>query len=516
MADTHTNEKNTLFPQATHSETEVNTITIEADQLSAKWLGCYGCDAAHTPNIDRLATSGTRFANCFSNHPVCMPARASTITGRSAQFHGLYYNGWELGEDIPTFPRELQHHGVQTLGVGKYHLECHGRSAHNDVLKYGFDRAEVTEDIRAGDWLDWVEREHPEDASAALATCWPMQSVRSYGPNKRNLQREIQEAKRIAPRPTSAQNSFPTPLPEHVCQTRWTVDRSIAMLRGRDPSRPFFLKTSFVDPHDPYDPPKRFLDLIDRDAIQPPVEVEDPTLLHLVEKLQTNKFVQRHANLDAEAWIDVRWHYLASLAFLDEQVGRLLGFLEDEGLAENTLVMLFSDHGDMLGDQGLPAKGSWHFDACMHVPMIVSGPAVDAGRVESTVVTNLDVFPTLMEAAGIQSKTPVEGESLLTLCRGGALDRPDAALVESHGGYGSTGGVFSARTVVTPNARMTLFRDGSGMLFDTEVDPLETQNLYDTPQADALQRQLERLMLELWARQSDRLPTHRQHPCASH
>ena len=74
----------------------MNVITIEADQLSAKWLGCYGCAAAHTPNLDALARRGVRFANAFSNHPVCMPARASTITGRSAQFHGVFYNGWEL------------------------------------------------------------------------------------------------------------------------------------------------------------------------------------------------------------------------------------------------------------------------------------------------------------------------------------------------------------------------------------------------------------------------------------
>ena len=152
----------------------MNIVFIECDQLSAKWLGCYGSPAAHTPNIDALGAQGMRFDNCFANLPVCMPSRSSTLTGRSAQHHGVFYNGWELGTHLPTFTQVLQQSRVQTFGVGKFHLQCHGRDAYNDVLQYGFDRAEVTEDHRAGDWLDWVEREHPDCYERALATVWPM------------------------------------------------------------------------------------------------------------------------------------------------------------------------------------------------------------------------------------------------------------------------------------------------------------------------------------------------------
>jgi arylsulfatase A-like enzyme len=495
----------------------MNVITIEADQLSAKWVGCYGCAAAHTPNIDALARRGVRFANAFTNHPVCMPARASTITGRSAQHHGVFYNGWELGTDIATFPQLLQKAGVQTFGVGKYHLECHSRGAYNDVRKYGFDRAETTEDIRAGDWLDWVEREHPDCAEAALATVWPMEHLSSYGPSGRNLRQEALAARAKLGVGGGATHPYLSPVPEKACQTRWVGDRAIVMLAERDSSRPFFLKMSFVDPHDPYDPPARFVDRIDESQIPAPIRTEDPGVQGLIERLRTNRFVGNHSHLTNAQWTALRKHYLASLAFLDEQVGRLVDYLERARLAEDTAILLFSDHGDMMGDHGLPTKGSWHFDACCRVPMILALPGgEEQGRVVEQTVTNLDVFPTVLELAGVHCSVPIEGDSLLPLAHGETLDRPDAALIETYGSYGDEYGPFRARSVVTPDARLTRFEDGHGLLFDLADDPDETVDLYDHPQAHALQCSLERTMLDLITRQYHNLPLRHKHPIGGH
>ena len=494
----------------------MNVITIEADQLSAKWVGCYGCEAAHTPNLDALARRGVRFANAFSNHPVCMPARASTITGRSAQHHGVFYNGWELGTDVPTFPGLLQHAGVQTFGVGKYHLECHSRGAYNDVRKYGFDRAETTEDIRAGDWLDWVEREHPDCAEAALATVWPMPHLVSYGPDGRNLRQEAIAARAKLAVGGGASRPYVSPIPERACQTRWVGDRAIAMVRERDLARPFFLKMSFVDPHDPYDPPARFVELIDRERIPAPIRTEDAGVLGVVHRLRANRFVGNHADLADAQWIDLRQHYLASLAFLDEQVGRLLAYLDEAGLADDTAILFFSDHGDMMGDHGLPTKGAWHFDACCRVPMILTVPGQLGGRVVGQIVTNLDVFPTVLALAGVPCAVPIEGESLLPLSVGETLDRPDAALVESYGSYGDEYGPFRARSVMTPEARLTRFEDGHGLLFDLAEDPDETVSLYDRPDQQGLKCRLQGTMLDLITRQSVHLPRRHKHPIGGH
>jgi len=494
----------------------MNVLFIETDQLSAKWLGCYGNCAAHTPHLDRLAVRGVRFENCFSNLPVCMPARASTITGRSAQHHGVPYNSWELGLDLPTLPQVLQQNGVQTFGVGKFHLECHGRDAYNDVTKYGFDRAATTEDIRVGDWLDWVEQEHPDCYEQALATCWPMPHTAEYGPTQRDLRAEILAAKQKHPPREATHITYPSLVPEEVCQTKWTVDRGIGFLADRDRDRPFFLKVSFVDPHAPYDPPERFLDFIDPDQVPAPI-VPDESTAQVLAKFDDLKFVQRFKPLTTDDWRTMRRYYFASTTFVDEQVGRLLAYLDDQGLADDTLVVFTADHGDMMGDHGLPTKGAWHLDACMRVPLIVAGPAVQQGAAVEQVVANLDLFPTVTDYCEADHNVPLEGLSLRPLLEdSGLLDRPNAALVETYGSYADTSPSIRSRSVATPEARLTLFGDGTGLLFDARQDPDETTNLLGRPEARELESRMKDTMLDLVACQYVPLPSRNRHPTALH
>lgn len=496
----------------------MNIILIEADQLSAKWLGCYGNVAAHTPNLDALAAEGVCFDNCYANLPVCMPSRASTITGRSAQHTGVFFNGWELSLDLPTFPQVLRSAGVQTFGVGKFHLECHARSAYNNVIKYGFDRAETTEDIRAGDWLDWVEREHPDCYEQALATLWDEPHLASYGPTGRDLNPALRAARQRHPPRLAAPHAYPSVVPERACQTRWVMDRALAFIEERDQDRPFFLKTSFVDPHDPYDPPARFLDLIAPERIAPPIHSDDPGLQPALAHFQIVPYARTCSEITPDEWMIIRHHYLASVAFVDEQVGRLRAALANLGLADDTILIFTADHGDMLGDHGLPTKGPWHFDACIRIPLIVAGPGVRRGVVERQIVTNLDLFPTITDLAGAVHSVPVEGLSLAPLLRGhAALERPNAAIVETYGSYQRVGPDVEARTVVTPSARLTLFGDDSGgMLFDLTADPDERVNLFGRPEAAPLERELRDQMLTMMARQYHPLPQRNRHPLGRH
>ena len=494
----------------------MNVILILTDQLSAKWMGCYGNAAASTPNLDALASQGTRFERCFVNHPVCMPSRASIMTGRSAQHHGVYQNGYELGLDLPTYPQALQQAGVQTFGVGKFHLECHGRSAYNDVLKYGFDEAETTEDIRAGDWLDWVGEAHPEHYDKALATVWPMPHLAQYGPQQRNLLEEVKRAKQAHPPELRALLTYCSIVPEEACQTRWVADRAIRFIDERDRSKPFFLKASFVDPHDPYDPPERFLDRIDPKQIAAQVRSDDAALRRVLKRFEELPFVRRFQELSQDDWRTRRHYYLASLAFIDEQVGRLMAHLSDAGLDEDTVVIFSSDHGDMLGDHCIPAKGGWHFDACIRVPLIIAGPGVGSS-VNGRVVTNLDLYPTILALAGVQDDTPVEGMSLEPLLQSDVdLDRPDAGLIESYQSYTGYTLPFRARTVRTAEAALTLFGDGDGMLFDLRADPDERINLFGRPECAALEARMKDLLLELEWQRYDPLPRRGKHPNALH
>lgn len=495
----------------------MNVVMIEADQLSAKWLGCYGNPAAHTPNLDRLAARGCRFERCFVNQPVCMASRASTMTGRGPQHHGVYYNGWELGTELPTYALVLRAGGVQTLGIGKFHLECHGRSPCNDVGKYGFERAEVTEDIRAGDWLDWVEHAHPAHYERALATVWEMPHLARYGPSGRDLNAAIRAARQRHPPQTRALLTWPSIVPEEACQTRWIADRAIAFLAERDRSRPFFLKASFVDPHDPYDPPERFLEQIDPARIQAPVGSADEGLQAVLARFAQVPFLKRFEGVGADEWRTIRRHYFASIAFVDEQVGRLLAQLEAEGLAGETVVVFTADHGDCMGDHGFPVKGAWHFDACIRVPLIAAGPGVAPGRVEGQVVTNLDLFPTIAALAGVAHAVPLEGTSLAPLLAGGSrLARPDAALIESYSSYADMDHRLRAWTVATPAARYTRFGDGAGMLFDLAEDPQERVNLCGRPGASSLEAHMKEQLLDAQARRYLPLSHRGKHPTALH
>lgn len=491
----------------------MNTIFIQVDQLSAKWLGCYGCGAAYTPNLDRLASESILFRNCVVNNPVCMPSRATTITGRSSCHNGVFYNGWELGLDLPTYPRLLQQNGIQTFGVGKFHLECHGRSAYNDVRKYGFDRAEVTEDIRAGDWLDWVEETCPEHYERALATVWPMPHLARYGASGRDLLSEVRKAQQHYPRTCVVPLTYPSIVPEEACQTHWVAERAIAFLRERDPSRPFFLKASFVDPHDPYDPPARFLDLIDEEAIPFPLQSENAEHESALARFRDIPFVKRFAEMTPDQWRTKRKYYLASLAFIDEQIGRLLNWLQENGLAEETAIVFSADHGDMLGDFAIPTKGAWHFDACCRVPLLVRVPG-SSPQISERMVSNLDLFPTFMDLFGITHEVPLEGISLLD--DQAAAKRPNAAYVETFGSYGCLERACRARSVFTPTYRLTRFGDGSGMLFDLMTDPSEQYNRYHEAEYGQIRAEMERLMLDLIDRQDLPLPNRNRHPSAQH
>jgi arylsulfatase A-like enzyme len=495
----------------------MNVILILADQLSAKWLKCYGNPAAHTPNLDAIAARGALFNNCYSPNPVCMPARASIITGRSAQHHSVFYNGYELGTDIPTYPGVLQQNNIQTFGIGKFHLECHGRGTYNDVNKYGFDRVETTEDIRSGHWLDWVKTHYPEYYEPALSTVWYEPHLENYGSDKIDLRPALMTAKEKYPVKDHAPMTRTSIIPEVACQTTWITNRAIDFIDERNPQRPFFMNVSYVDPHDPYDPPQRFLDLIDRDAIPRPIRSADGSLQDMFAGFAANiPFIERFSTCDEEQWITMRHHYLASLAFVDEQIGRLQQHLEATGLADDTLIIFSADHGDMLGDHNYPTKGAWHFDACARVPLLVSGSGVQPGK-HSKMVSLLDLFPTIIDYAGANSAVPVEGNSLRPLLENsGSLPRPDAVIVESYGSYGNIDPALTAKSLITQESHYYRLGDGQEMLFDRTNDPAESTNLASNASEKPHKEKLRKLMLEMLSRQNMPLPLRNRHPFAAH
>ncbi|MDH7571250.1 MAG: sulfatase-like hydrolase/transferase, partial [Armatimonadota bacterium] len=295
-------------------------------------------------------------------------------------------------------------------------------------------------------------------------------------------------------------------VPERASQTRWVGDRACAYLHSAQ--LPFFLYVSFVAPHDPYDPPARFLDLVDPARLPRPLPAEwenDPLAPSLFRRVPVAK---RFATTGEREWTEIRRHYLASVAFIDEQVGRVLDALEARGIAHDTAVFFTSDHGDMLGDHGLPFKGAWHYDACIRVPLIIAAPG-SRPRECAALVENLDLFPTILELAGVKHEVPVEGRSLVPWLGGNepAHWREDA-YSESYATYSDHQPDGWARTVRTAEWRYTLYPSGGGeQLFHLRDDPGEQVNRAGDPGCASVRREMRDRLMERIVTQDWPFPT---------
>jgi arylsulfatase len=352
-----------------------NVLLIMTDQQRFDSLGCYGCKGIFSPNIDRLAEEGALFENCYVNNPICTPSRASIFTGRPLPGHGVN----RLYDIMPAnqilFPSMLQEKGYQTALIGKLHISRAVYERDHRNVNDGFDvydwchEPALFLDGRFNAYGKWLRETHPE----------------FY----RTLKHEGRKLKNI---------------PQEVHFTRWAADRTIEYIKNRDPSRPFFCMMSLFDPHGPYtDYPKEALQWIDEDKLPNVVRQEGEAHTKSIGVLREHEegHMGNYHNYSDEDLHQMRIGYFASIAFLDMQVGRVLDFLDELRIAEETLVFFVSDHGDMLGDHELLAKGAFFYDACTKVPLIIRYPGVVKGglRVDELVQPH-DLAATILAQAG--------------------------------------------------------------------------------------------------------------------
>jgi len=466
-----------------------NVVFIMADQLAAGCVGCYGSGVDSTPTLDRLAAVGVRFTRAYAHSPVCAPNRASILTGRSTEIHGIVTNNLLLGTEAPTYPMVLQRQGYRTGGYGKFHQTSMQLPLPSDFSYLGYDESIPTEDPRLGPWLDWIEREHPSYYGPALATCWTMPYVDHYGPDGRDLrpQMEAARAEFLQPRiEASGWNLMYThPLPAELNQTTYITDCGLDFM-GRHvaehPDTPFMCSLSFVNPHDPYDPPEPY------DTMFSPDEMPDPLPTEW-EGIEAFEHHRHHFHRFDEFAADVgrvrrmRALYHGSIRLIDDQIARVVRFLEENGLADNTVVCFTTDHGDMMGDHGLITKGIMHYDKSARVPLIMWGDGVARGFVSDRLTTSLDMFPTLCGWGGAPVLPPHEGRSLVPIVQGDADPDPwDDVTVQVPG----------ARSIVTAEGwRLSLIeRDRRGQMFYLPDDPDEQRDLFGRVEVQAVQAEL--------------------------
>jgi len=348
-----------------------NFLFITADQFRHDALGCRGVFPIHTPHLDALAAGGTVFDQAYCPNPMCVPARASIMTGLPCHRHGVYYNDQAWSEGVPTLPAVLAANGYDTVEVGKTHFFPTHRHG-------GFQKV-----ILPSDYHQAMRKKYgaARKSSAAGTGNWEEMIIRHY---TRQWDGSIQ--------------------PEDYEPTYFTT-RAIAelekLVRRRectgDASEPFFMWLSLLQPHSPCAPPPPYDSLYRPEDLKPPVKSE-------AEKegfaAPLRGFSRGWEALPPEIIANFRARYLGSVSLVDHEISRMLAALRSLGLHENTIVIFSSDHGEYAGDHHQMQKGFFH-DAASRVPLIFSGPGIAVGHRVSGEANLYDLKPTLLDLCGL-------------------------------------------------------------------------------------------------------------------
>jgi len=444
----------TLSLQGDESVERPNVLFIAIDDLRPA-VGCYGDAVAVTPNIDRLARSGTVFHRAYCQQAVCSPSRLSLMTGRRPDTIRVWDLNTHFREALPnvvTLPQHFKNHGYHTQSLGKiYHG---GGKPSKDPPSWSLE---------------------PEyDSVGAPQVRYALQdNLQGKG-----LKRSAAEAADVP------DNTY---LDGIVCDT---AVQTLGKLQQSD--RPFFLAVGFRKPHLPFCAPQKYWDLYNRDKISLPVVGQNPDnapelATRSWKELEGYTDIPKDGQISIDKVRELRHGYYACVSYVDALVGRLLDELAKLELAENTVVVLWGDHGFHLGEQGLWTKAN-NYELATRAPLIISVPGHHRpGAKSDALVEFVDVYPTLADICGLESPQGVEGISLKPLLkdpeqawkRAVFSQYPRARSGSRHRGHGAVMG-YALRT---HRYRYVEWRDWKSNqvvareLYDHRFDPDESYNL---------------------------------------
>jgi choline-sulfatase len=423
--------------------TRPNILILMVDQLNGTLFPDGPAGWLHAPHLKALAERSVRFVNTYTASPLCAPGRASFMSGQLPRRTRVYDNAAEFASDIPTYAHHLRRAGYHTCLSGKMHFvgpdQLHGFEERLTTDIYPADFGWTPDYRKPGERIDWWYHNLGSVTGAGVA--------------------EI------------------TNQMEYDDEVAYHAEQKLYDLSRRQDERPWCLTVSFTHPHDPYVARKRFWDLYD-DCVHLEPEVaaipfadQDPHSRRLMEACDHTSF-----DITAENIRRSRRAYFANISYLDEKIGGILDVLDRGRMADNTIVLFVSDHGDMLGERGMWFKMSF-FDGSARVPLMIAAPGVAPRRVDAPVST-VDVTPTLAELAGVPLDGIMpwtDGESLVGLISGGTRDAPVAM---EYAAEGSQAPMVSLRYGKWKYNRCALDPD---QLFDLEADPRELIDLAADP-----------------------------------
>ena len=418
------------------ADTPPNILMISIDDLN-DWLGCMnGHPNAKTPNMDRLAAKGVLFTNAHCQAPLCGPSRASLMTGLRPSTTGIYgmIDDDLIDKDNPStegiifLPEYFKNNGYHTMGIGKIF--------HHHAPAGVFDES--------------------GGRVPGFGPLPPKRFVWSGQPGKEGYSRT-----------STDWGAFPesdTLMPDYQ-SAQWTIERL-----NRDYDQPFFLAVGFLRPHVPWYVPQKWFDLHPLEQIETPPYLESdlddlPAIVRKIDDLPMMPTTDWA--IQSGEWPKIVQAYLACVSFVDFYVGEILNALENSRYAENTVVVLWSDHGYRLGEKGTFAKHCL-WEAGTKAPLIFAGPGIEEGKVVHSPAEMLSIYPTLLDLCGLEPYGRNEGVNLAPLLRGETETAGEFALTTY--GWGNHG-------IRTKNFRYIRYMDGSEEFYNHQNDPNEWYNL---------------------------------------
>ncbi len=436
-----------------------NIVLIMADQWTYDTLGAMGNETVRTPHIDALARGGVLFERCYCNSPLCVPSRGCLMTGRHAGRIDMFDNASELAAGTPTFAHHLRRCGYDTVLTGKMHFIGPDQF-------HGFEKRLLTDIYPATFTLtpDWSRGVYANPGSS-------VSRITDSGPCTWNLQLEYDE---------------------EVLHTSRQYLRSYAT-DGNRRAKPLFLCASFTHPHDPFEITAPYWDLYDGADLPLPRSAAEP----VSDMHPYDQWIQAHHEVGSHPLSDdrirrARRGYYGMVSYFDHAVGTILNELAALDMRENTVVIVTSDHGEMLGEHGMWFKRTFHENA-VRVPLVISRPAtIPAGVRRDEVVSLVDLSATLLDLAGVPDAEEwvdrMDGESFRGLLEPSArtASAPGEWKNEAFCEYYGEGPIEPFAMLRRGRWKYVAVNREAPLLFDLDSDPCETTNCATDPAHSAV------------------------------
>lgn len=435
--------------------TKPNVLMITVDHWSAGLLGVAGHQVIRTPTLDSMSRDGIRFTNCYSECPVCIPARRTLMTGTTPRTHGdRVYSDTMLMPDVPTLAQCFRDSGYQAFAVGKLHV-------YPQRNRIGFDDVILAEEGRyqfgvVDDYQVWLGEQGYIGS----------EFLHGMGNN--------------------SYYTRPWHLPDECHATNWATHEMLKMIKRKDPTRPAFYYISYCYPHPPLVPLQCYFDMYRGNQIDEPFYGDwIDNAIHPIQQIK-----RKEAGLySKEDIIAARRAFYAQCTHIDHQIRLLIGTLREEGILDNTIILFTSDHGDMLGNHGMVAKRVF-YENSTNIPLILYGELLNEfrGLTDDRLVCLADIMPSLLQLCNIDIPDTVEGISIFSNTNREML-------------YGEIGeGYLSTRMVHDGKYKLIYYPAGNYIqLFNLEEDPHELHNIADLERySDVLGKLVELLISNLY------------------